>query len=346
MQNNDNSPGPTRNSANYQTSGSNEHKKLKKAILSVSGLLVVLLVVLGVQLSKKLSTTAPRVKEVICTLADGTSFTYAKPQYREDGKIESCESVFRDGSIECKAIYSYDSEGFLSEEKNTYFFQGTGVIDYEWTTFYEPGDEELKKRELYNNYNEDGRSIYHSEIVYQNGVKKSEHNIGYMDNGQCDYTNDSEFDLHGEIIKESFAFYSGGKYDDSPTISTYHNEYDENGNIIYSKMINEENSGSYAEDFFEYTFDSNGRILSKIQTLNHGYKSEFQNDDYSYVCKWFYNYDDHGNQTEYQYILSTEDEPDMVNNKTICTYDEDDRLLSKEEYEKGELQARYDYVYE
>lgn len=348
MQNNYNSPGPTPNSANYQTSGSDKHKKLKKAILGVSGLLTVLLVILGIQLVINRSETELRLKEIICTLADGTSFTYSKTDYREDGQKKGSESYFSDGSIQNQCTYTYDGKGLLTEVKDITFHENTGTVKWEKTLCHETAGSEFPSYSVLKCFNEAGKLDYSYLTRYNpDGIEQAEHCEFYDDEGLLRSTLDYEYDQYGEKVRYCYQSYNAGIIGDYASEEIFQNQYDSHGNLICSErinfIVNQEESGGLHKELREYVYDAEGRILSEVDTIHSAeYSSKTE------VIKYFYKYDERGNQIEYQFVPDPQYtyENGYKIRKTLCTYAQDGRLLTREDYENNTLTARYDYVYE
>lgn len=153
------------------------------------------------------------------------------------------------------------------------------------------------------------------------------------------------YDTYGKLIKEDF-------YYNNRLWHYIEYEYDENGSMIsdteYSVLYNEE----LHEIRIEYIYDDKGR-LSAEQAYQNGHESyslDYEYDEQDRLIKdtfygrinsyRSYSYDENGNLS-----VKTNDGEFGVT-ITDYTYDDNNRLISAEDYHDGELIHTYEYEYE
>ncbi len=306
--------------------------------------------------------------------------TYSEEYYIDEGKKEIivCEENTYDenGNLIHEKWYNtednyydtefvYDENGFLVKEieKRSY---GVNVTEY---TVNEKGDA-LTTKITFNYDGKENGSVITSEFetvyeydeegrqtkvvnTYSNDTSTSKE---YVYNEQGDIIKQTEIDIEGKVNDSRFEYeyFENGKVRKETNIlnrfgkSSMRSEYDEHGNAV--REYTDENERTYeytyneqgliatklqtldGQQMFEYTYDANGNIIKEIR-----YNPKTPDDKIEYT----YTYDDKNNRTTYSVTNNGITDTD----KFTYVYDEAGRMLEKTTvtYTGSENKTTYEY---
>ena len=280
--------------------------------------------------------------------------------YDENGNILTEHSV-RKGTYHTLAtdvnednmiVYAYNSENQRISAEITDKYGYVTLIEYE---YYESdnsgyiGSIEIPENAVYKQI----VTSYSSRGFFERIVNIFDEKDNKLINAVYTSENDESptswtiytYDTDGKLIKEDFYF-------NDSLLHYVEYEYDENGFMIsdteYSYLYN----GEVHEVRTEYIYDDKGRLSAEqaYQNDHQSWRIEYEYDEqdrlikdnyYSRINSYrSYSYDENGNLSE------KTDDGEFGITVTHYTYDEDNRLISAEEYHENELMYTYEYEYE
>ena len=216
--------------------------------------------------------------------------------------------------------YSYDASGNLLEE-NHYNLEGNSRQHYRYT-YSDAGDLVLKE-----GFNQDGEIYQIISYTYD----ENHHMVSYTFelNGELNTTIDYIYDDAGNLL-ETRKYNHQYRQGALECIHMY--TCDADGNTLIDTTYNYTDAGKqYLYDTWEYTYDENGNVLTKIRTDGEG----------SLLSRYRNTYDEDGRLLIQ--IIDHEPEDDSDGLVAAFVYDENGNLLS-ETYTNYDSPATYNRV--
>lgn len=198
-------------------------------------------------------------------------YTYAR-EYEEHGFIssEKCYDAYKDGQLINSDAFFYEFDDAGKPISGTAKRDIDGPSDIKtWDVEFDDAGHVRKKT----NY---GFSLMTSEnyIIEEHEYDENGNeikNVKYDNDGNIKYSNESEFDADGNIIKENINDYGD--------LGTIEHEYDENKNEIKQNVLNVNGEViSSIEKSYEYEYDQFGNIMKlvELQGENAVYYTEYE----------------------------------------------------------------------